>query len=58
MTRAGFAVPLVYQRLLVGGVWRDYGWRRYERDRRPWAVAGKQIRMRTAGDVGLVRVPH
>jgi len=58
MTRAGFAVPLVYQWLLVGAGWKDYGWRRYERDRRPWADARKQTRMRTAGDVGLVRVPH
>jgi hypothetical protein len=39
MTRAGFAVPLLYQRLLIGTEWRDSGWRRYERDRRVWAVA-------------------
>lgn len=39
MTRAGFAVPLLYQRLLIGTEWSDSGWRRYERDRRVWAVA-------------------
>ena len=55
MTRAGFAVPLLYQRLLIGTGWRDSGWRRFERDRRVWAVANKRKRPVTH-NVDAVRV--
>lgn len=55
MTRAGFSVPLLYRRLLVGTGWRDQGWRRYERDRSVWAVATR-TRPRTNTDVDAVCV--